>query len=107
METLYKQKFGKKPDIPKAEATPEQGEAGWKEKRAAKKSAEVEWLEAQLKPKYLPGEADLAALAAARGEVVQDALLKDGTLPPNRIFLATNAPLKEHEGKVRMELQMK
>ena len=107
LETLYKQKFGKKPDIPKAESTAEQGEAGWREKRAAKKSAEVEWLEAQLKPKYLPGEADLAALAAARGEVVQDALLKDGTLPPNRIFLATNAPLKEHEGKVRMELQMK
>lgn len=107
LETLYKQQFGRNPDIPKAEPVPAQGEAGWKEKRAARKSADVEWLEAQLKPKYLPDDADLAALGAARGEAVQDALLKDGTLAPDRVFLSMNASLKEYEGKVRMELAIK
>lgn len=107
LETLYKQQFGKKPDIPKAEPVPAPDEGDWKEKRAARKSADVVWLEAQLKPKYLPGDADLAALGAARGQAVQDALLGDGALAPTRVFLSTNASLKEHEGKVRMELAMK
>jgi Domain of Unknown Function (DUF748) len=110
LEILYKQQFGKKPEIPKAEAVPANEaseDAGWKEKRAAKKSAESQWLEAQLRPKFQAGDAELDALAQARGAVVQDALLKDGGLAATRVFLSTNAPLVEHEGKVRMELQMK
>lgn len=115
LEELYKIQFGKKPDIPKAEAPPEAvdtktpalADASWKEKRAAKKSAEVEWLEAQLKPKFQASDAELIALGKARGEAVQAALLSAGELDPARVFLATNIPLKEHEGKVRMELAMK
>ena len=109
LEELYKKQFGKKPDIPKAEAvdTAEHAEAGWKEKRAAKKSYQVQWLETQLKPKFPASDAQLVELGKARGAAVQDALLSDGTLDPNRVFLATNVPLSEHEGKVRMELQMK
>jgi Domain of Unknown Function (DUF748) len=82
-------------------------DAGWKEKRATKKSAESQWLEVQLRPKFQAGDAELDALAQARGAVVQDALLKDGGLAATGVFLSTNAPLVEHEGKVRMELQMK
>jgi hypothetical protein len=113
LEELYKLQFGKKPDIPKAEATPvpdqtkEVADASWKEKRAAKKSAEVEWLEAQLKPKFQASDAELVALGKARGEAVQAALLSSGELDPARVFLATNVPLQAHEGKVRMELVMK
>jgi hypothetical protein len=108
MESLYKVQFGSKPDIPKAEAVTESAEeAGWREKRAAKKSYEVDWLETQLMAKFQPTDAELAALGTARGEAVQDALLKDGTLNPTRVFLSTNAQLKAQDGKVRMELQMK
>lgn len=110
LEALYKQQFGKKPDIPKTEAAPaNEGaeDAGWKEKRAARKSADVAWLEAQLRPTFQAGTAELDALGQARGEAVQDALLKDGSLDPTRVFLSTKAPLTEHEGKVRMELAMK
>ncbi|MEY3359670.1 MAG: hypothetical protein RI923_930, partial [Pseudomonadota bacterium] len=78
-----------------------------REKRAAKKSVEVDWLETQLIAKYQPSDAELAALGSARGEAVQDALLKGGTLDPTRVFLSTNAQLKAQDGKVRMELQMK
>ncbi|WP_297802952.1 DUF748 domain-containing protein [Arenimonas sp. GDDSR-1] len=108
LESLYKAQFGSKPDIPKAEAVTESADdAGWREKRAAKKSHEVDWLETQLMAKFQPTAAELAALGAARGEAVQDALLKDGTLDPTRVFLSTNAQLKAQDGKVRMELQMK
>lgn len=107
LEEVYKQQFGSKPDIPKPEAAPETEDASRKEKRAAKKSAESEWLEAQLLPKFQPTDAELAALGQARGEAVQDALLKSGTLAPARVFLTPNAPLKANDGKVRMELAMK
>jgi hypothetical protein len=108
LEALYKKQFGGKPEIPKPEAVAEAADdAGWREKRAAKKSVEVDWLETQLIAKYQPSDAELAALGSARGEAVQDALLKDGTLDPTRVFLSTNAQLKAQDGKVRMELQMK
>jgi hypothetical protein len=108
LEALYKKQFGGKPEIPKPVAVAEApDDAGWREKRAAKKSFEVDWLETQLIAKYQPAPAELAELGAARGEAVQDALLKDGTLDPTRVFLSTNAQLKAQDGKVRMELQMK
>jgi hypothetical protein len=107
LEALYKQQFGSKPDIPKAEATPESEEASRKEKRATRRSAESEWLEAQLLPKFQPTAAELAALGQARGEAVQDALLKGGTLEPSRVFLTPNSPMQNKEGMARMELAMK
>lgn len=108
LEALYKKQFGAKPEIPKPEAVAETADdAGWREKRAAKKSFEVDWLETQLIAKYQPAPAELAELGAARGEAVQDALLKDGVLDATRVFLSTNAQLKSQDGKVRMELQMK
>lgn len=107
LEDLYKQQFGNKPDIPKAELTTEQADASRKENRSAKKSMEVQWLEAQLTPKFQATDLQLIALGKKRGEAVQDALLNGGTLDPARVFLTPNAQLKASEGKVRMELQMK
>ena len=107
LENVYKQQFGAKPDIPKTEAAPETEDASRKEKRAARKSAESQWLETQLLPKFQPTTAELASLGQARGEAVQDSLLKGGTLDPARVFLTPDAALKDNEGKVRMELTMK
>ena len=107
LENVYKQQFGAKPDIPKTEAAPEAEEATRKEKRAAKKSAESQWLETQLLPKFQPTAAELASLGQARGEAVQDALLKGGTLDPSRVFLTPNSPMQNKDGLVRMELAMK
>mgnify|MGYP003525467890 FL=1 len=107
LEAVYKQQFGNKPDIPKPETVPEADDASRKQKREARKSAETEWLESQLLPKFQPTPAELATLGQARGEAVQDALLKSGTLAPQRVFLTPNATLKENDGKVRMALQMK
>lgn len=107
LEDLYKQQFGSKPDIPKAELTTEQEDASRKEKRSAKKSIEVQWLESQLMPKFQATDVQLKALGQKRGEAVQEALLNGGTLDPARVFLTPNTQLKASDGKVRMELQMK
>lgn len=107
LESVYKRQFGNKPDIPKAEAVPETDDASRKQKRAAEKFAESAWLEAQLLPKFQPSTAELMALGQARGEAVQDALLKSGALAPERVFLTPNAALKENAGRVRMQLAMK
>jgi hypothetical protein len=107
LENVYKRQFGSKPEIPKAEAVPETEDVSRKQKRAARKSAESAWLEAQLLPKFQPSAAELTALGQARGEAVQDALLKGGVLAPSRVFLTPNAALKENAGRVRMQLAMK
>jgi hypothetical protein len=107
LEDLYKQQFGKKPDVPKADLSTELEDASRKEKRSAKKSMEVQWLESQLSPKFQATDVQLEALGQKRGEAVQEALLNGGTLDPARVFLTPNAQLKASEGKVRMELQMK
>lgn len=107
LEDLYKLQFGKKPDIPKSELTVEQEGASRKEKKVAKKSIEVEWLEAQLRPKFQASDAELTELGNARANAVQEMLLAGSELDPARVFIANNIELKAHEGKVRMELQMK
>jgi hypothetical protein len=107
LEDLYKLQFGQKPDIPKPELTVEQEDSSRKEKKAAKKSIEVEWLEAQLRPKFQATDAELIELGVARGNAVQESLLSNGELDPARVFIANNIELKEQDGKVRMELQMK
>ena len=107
LEDLYKLQFGQKPDMPKPELTVEQEDASRKEKKAAKKSIEIEWLEAQLRPKFQATEAELIALGVARGNAVQESLLSNGELDPARVFIANNIELKVHDGKVRMELKMK
>ena len=68
---------------------------------------EVQWLEAQLRPKFQATDAELNELAVARGNAVQEALLSNAGLDPSRVFIANNIELKEHDGMVRMELQMK
>lgn len=107
LEDLYKLQFGRKPDIPKPELNSEQEDSSRKEKKTAKKSMEVQWLEAQLRPKFQATDAELNELAVARGNAVQEALLSNAGLDPSRVFIANNIELKEHDGMVRMELQMK
>jgi hypothetical protein len=49
----------------------------------------------------------LGRLGQARGETIQSALLADGALPPDRVFLARNDKVTAQDGKVRFELAVK
>jgi len=52
-------------------------------------------------------DAELAALADARAQAVQDALLADGGIDPARVFLIRGEPAKAEGGTVTMVLSLK
>jgi hypothetical protein len=105
LKSLYKTKFGKGPKFP-AEI-PSAGMLAGGEAKAAASTAQVKWLEEQLRPKFAPGEAELAALGQARADVVKQALLSEGAIDPGRVFIATDKAVTAREDRVRMELLVK
>lgn len=116
LKDLYKQQFGKKPDLPEAEAdavvaaadaTEAKPDPSRKERKAARRAADVAWLEGQLRPRFQATPAELRDLGQARATAVQEALLAGGQLDPTRVFLATQLPMVSKDGAVRMELALK
>jgi len=105
LKSVYKAKFGKGPKFP-AEI-PTAGVLAGGGTKAAANAAQVKWLEEQLRPKFAPGEADLAALGQARADAVKQALLSEGAIDPGRVFIATNKAVTLYEDKERMELLVK
>lgn len=114
LKDLYKQQFGKKPDLPEADAvvaaadaTEAKPDPSRKERKAARRAADVAWLEGQLRPRFQATPAELRDLGQARATAVQEALLAGGQLDPTRVFLATQLPVVSTDGVVRMELALK
>lgn len=70
-------------------------------------AAEILWMREQLRTKFAPTDAELAALGAARAEAVRDALLSGGAIDPARVFIAGNDSVVARDGKARMELKLK
>ncbi|MBS0395227.1 MAG: hypothetical protein JSR54_11410 [Proteobacteria bacterium] len=70
-------------------------------------AAAIAWLEGELKPRFVPGAADLDALAQARASAVQSALLDGTGIDPARVFVIKAAPLATSAGPVRMQLALK
>ena len=71
----------------------------------------VEFAIAQLEPDLkatitIPDEA-VADLGEARAEAVRDALLGDGAIDPERVFIISGEPAGLADGSVRMELSLK
>lgn len=106
LKSLYKAKFGKGPKFPDGSVT-EAGMLAGGEAKAAANASQVKWLETELRAKYAPTDADLAALGQARADAVKGALLGDGTIEPTRVFVATDKTVKAKDGKVEMELAVK
>ncbi len=97
LRALFKAKTGKGPkfpdDLPGGDA---------------KLSAQSDWLEAQLLPRFAPDAAALAALGAARADAVKTALLAAGALAPERVFVNTAlAVAPAADGGLRMELKIR
>lgn len=107
LKALYKAKFGKGPQFPEDGSIPKAGMlAGGAEKDAAR-TAQIAWLEGQLAPKFLPDDAALKALGQARADAVKQALLADGGIPPERVFIAADQGPALRDGKVAVELKVK
>ncbi|TFU06239.1 DUF748 domain-containing protein [Polymorphobacter arshaanensis] len=102
---IYKTKFGKKPDYPKD--LPTANLISGKEAKLAAATAQVDWLETAVRPKFAPTDSQLAALGQARADAVKQALLADAAIDPARVFVATGKSVTAKGDDVQMELAVK
>jgi hypothetical protein len=106
LKSLYKAKFGKGPKFPD-DAVAKAGLFAGAEAKAAAAAGQVKWLEQQLRPRFAPTDAELAALGQARANVVKEALLGENSIEPTRVFIATDKTVRAKDAKVEMELAVK
>lgn len=91
LQSLYQQKFHAVPNYP-ADMSDQQ--------------ARTDWLEQQLLPRFAPNREQRDALARARADAAETAVLANKGVPPMRVFL-TNATSGGSAGTaVRMQLQL-
>jgi hypothetical protein len=86
LEALYTQAFGAKPVYPSTSGVAG-ADAGTDAARADVAGAQIAWLEAQLAPKYVATPRQRAALGRSRADAVQSAILADGQVAAERVFL--------------------
>lgn len=98
LEDLHKARLGAKPKFP--EDAPDLD-------RDARRAARLAWLEGVMVDNLRPDGAALEALAAARAQSVQGALLALPDLQPERVFLTSrHTGTLDESGRVRMELTL-
>jgi hypothetical protein len=70
-------------------------------------AAKNDFLTQALRARISVGEAELTALGQQRASAVQQALLKDTGIDPERVFLVANDKAKADKGRVRVELSVR
>lgn len=110
LRTLYRVKLGRKPVPPAFDKTAPAPDAAGKGSSPGqgerRKLAEIDWLRGALRQAYLPSDAELAKLGAARATAVRDALLTGSTIAPERVFMATDLTVTDTQGTERAELKL-
>jgi len=95
LAVLYRARFQTDPQYP-----PEAASA------ADPDTEHAAWLEQQLLPQFAPTREQRDALAQARAQAVQTAVLANAELKPERVFLTNQVSGGGPEGSVRMELKL-
>jgi hypothetical protein len=102
LTALYTQLSGAPPEFP---APPERGDdTSRKEARAEAEQARLAWLEQECRERATAEASELEQLGQLRGEAVQQALLSETGLAPERVFLARDGKVAANEQQVRFEL---
>lgn len=118
MKKIYKDRTGAKPEPPDFETGLKDGsipapvdgsgeDADELDGSDARKYLETDWMREELRPSFMPTDAELDELGMARARAVRDALLADGTVAPERVFTNTDLAVSAHENLARLELQIK
>ena len=89
-----------------AQVDAEPGKPTRRERKAARRQSGVEWLEAQLRPRFRADATAADQLAKTRAAQVQDALLSGGKVDPTRVFVDATKRTQEKDDKIRMELAL-
>jgi hypothetical protein len=92
---LYRSQFKADPAYPPEAASGADADA-----------SRIAWLEQQLLPQFAPSGAQREALGLARAQAVQQAVLANSELKPERVFLVNQQSGGGPEGSVRMELKL-
>jgi hypothetical protein len=99
LNSLYGKKAGHPPQFPEGlDAKPVKPEAVL---------AKVQFLESGLRAQITIDDADLKNLAEQRALALQQGLLSDGTIDPQRVFLVASDKVKAQDGLVRLELSLR
>jgi hypothetical protein len=104
LTALVERLAGAPPQIPPPGAPPEG--TSRKEAKALAQAAAIEYLQQEARARVTPAQADLDALGTQRAEAIQQALLLDTGLDPQRVFLVKDGKVTQQDGKVRFELAM-
>jgi hypothetical protein len=106
---LYELKLGKKPEYP--DFTPDELHAASNtvglDENSRRQILETQWLHAQLQAAFAPSSAQLSALGTERAKAIRDALLGDGKVDPERVFIASDLKATAVDGRSRVELKIK
>jgi uncharacterized protein involved in outer membrane biogenesis len=104
LRDLYKARFDRRAKPTDPPEPPEDADRATR--RALADAHERDWLRGELLPLFTPDEAALAALAQARAEAIQQALLAEGALEPTRVFVTSASELEPKEAQVSLELAL-
>ncbi len=112
LASLYRARLKKRPAYPAHLPLPAAPAAGSPGASPANKTrlleqARIQWLRRQLRPSVQPSAGTLAALGLARAAHVQDALLTQGILKPDRVFLTANESGTPWRDRIRIKLALK
>jgi hypothetical protein len=69
--------------------------------------AKIDFLEKSIREHIQVGEGDLQTLGQDRAKALQQALLADAQVSPDRVFLVGNDKAKPADGMARLELTLK
>jgi hypothetical protein len=107
LRSLYKEKFGKAPDLSASETKAEAGTGDdGLSKSKRRKVLASEQMRTELREKYMPSNAELEKLGENRAIAVRTAVLANKTIQPERIFLVKDESVAAAETHARMELKL-
>jgi hypothetical protein len=92
------------PEMPAPPAVPGATRA---EQREREDRAAAEFLEGVLRDTVSVTDGELEQLAQARAAAIEAALLRAGELTASRVFLVRNDRMQVHEGRIRLQLDLK
>lgn len=104
LRDLYKARFDRRAKPTDPPPPPEDADRATR--RALAEAHELQWLRGELLPLFTPDAAALAALAQARAQAIQAALLAEGVLAPTRVFVTAPETVAEDAGEVSLELAL-
>ena len=102
LAAVVRAQSGAEPVVPEPPAPPEGTSRA--DAKALREAAALEYLEQTARAAVVVPEAEFGALAEARADAIERALLEGGALDPTRVFKVRDDKVTAKDGKVRFEL---